>query len=150
MGRVGWVALVALGCGGEEEPGDGAPGPGAFAEDFATSDAFFTQMAGPVDAGSVHGRMQIWYSVNVEDRVVSGDPFVAPEGTVAIKAQGAGELVYKVMIKGAAGTSPETGDWTFEQRDPDFAVTDEGALAGCWGCHQSYPDTDGLAGTEVR
>jgi hypothetical protein len=150
------VILGLMACEGGEATTDegttptGEPGPGAFAEDFDTSADFFTLMAGPVDDGSVHGEMQIWYSTNLQPLIEAGTPFEAPEGSVAIKRQGTATLVYNVMIKGAEGDDPDVDDWTFEQRDAGFAVTNSGPIAFCYGCHAGYPDADLLAGTEVR
>jgi hypothetical protein len=128
----------------------GEPGPGAFVEDFDTSAEFFTLMAGPADAGSVHGLMQIWYSENLRPLVTSGEGFVAPEGSVAIKRQGADMDLYNIMIKPPAGDAPEAGDWWFEQRDASFAVTRSGSVDFCVDCHAGYPERDLLAGVDER
>ncbi|MEZ4239113.1 MAG: hypothetical protein R3F59_23765 [Myxococcota bacterium] len=128
-----------------------AEGPGAFAPDYATSGEFFTLMAGPVDAGSVHGTVQIWYSTNVRTQVEAGTPFTAPVGTVAIKEQtnGAGDAIV-VMIKQEAGYDAAHNDWLYEQRDAGGTLGNSGPLQGCWSCHQGWPDTDYLAGTDLR
>ncbi len=143
--------MLAAGCGGGDDGGGGEVGPGAFDEAFETSADFFTLMAGPTDEGSVHGEMQIWYSTNLRELVESGDAFVAPEGSVAIKRQGPeANPVHNVMIKLAEGESAATDDWTFEQRDADFTVTLEGPVELCWGCLAGFPDQDALGGTSVR
>ena len=144
------VALAVGGCvDGPGEPSiGGEPGPGAFEPSYATSDAFFTRMAGPVEGESVHGTVQIWYSTNLEPLL--GAPFVAPEGTVAIKAQDNGQPALTVMIKEAAGFDPENGDWSYEQRSADGALTNAGALPACIACHAGWPETDHLAGTELE
>jgi hypothetical protein len=126
-------------------------GPGAFAPDFETSADFFTLMAGPVDGGSVHEVVQIWYSTNARTLIESGGAFTAPVGTVAIKPQtnSAGDAIV-VMIKQPAGYDPANGDWLYEQRDAAGALVNSGPLAGCIACHVGWPDTDYLAGTELR
>ncbi len=142
------VAPLLAGCAGEPPR---EPGPGAFDPDFETSADFFTQMDGPTDAGSVHGEMQIWYSVNLRDLLVE-EKFAAPEGSVAIKRQTepSGAVVYNAMVRLADGDSPDGEDWRWEQRDDALTVTLEGAVGFCVDCHVGYPDRDLLAGTEIR
>ena len=109
-------------------------------------------MAAPTDGGSVHGEMQIWYSTNLRALVESGQPFVAPEGSVAIKKQWAtsGVVSYNIQVKLAEGASPDGLDWHWEQRNEAEDITGSGALPFCSGCHEDYPDTDYLLGTEFR
>ncbi len=128
----------------------GTPGPGAFAADFETSSDFFTLMAGEVDGASIHGTVQIWYSSNLRDLIESGAPFEAPEGSVAIKVQDNGSPSLTVMIKEAPGFAPDHADWLWEQRAVDGTVSNSGALTYCQECHQDWPDTDYLAGTDLR
>lgn len=151
MARRVLVLGAVVGC----ADGDGAvgePGPGAFAEDFATSAEFFTQMAGPQPSETVHGDMQIWYSVNIRPQIEAGGPFSAPVGTVAIKRQtnGDGSALYNTMIRLEDRASPDGLDWTWEQRDGALEVTASGAIGPCVDCHRAWPDTDALAGTEIR
>ena len=155
--RGAWWLLGWAACGEPpvDDPDDataaaGEPGPGAFAEDFDTSPDFFTLMDGASDAGSVHGLMQIWYSENLRPSITSGEPFVAPEGSVAIKRQGANMDLYNIMIKLPAGDAPEASDWWFEQRDAAFVVTRSGSIDFCVDCHAGYPQTDLLAGVNER
>ncbi|HHO51335.1 MAG TPA: hypothetical protein ENK18_10785 [Deltaproteobacteria bacterium] len=155
------LSLMLLGCGGPAEPdgtgdsGDtspveGAPGPGAFAPDFDTSSDFFTLMAGPVDGGTVHGTVQIWYSTNLRGLIESGGAFTAPVGSVAIKVQDNGVEAITAMIKRPAGFDPDNSDWSYEQRAIDGALNNEGALPSCIGCHVGWASTDYLGGTELR
>jgi hypothetical protein len=148
--------LAAGGCAGDGGGADsgaaavGEPGPGAFDPDFETSGAFFTQMAGPVEGGTVHGTVQIWYSANLREGLEAGGPFVAPVGSVAIKVQDNGAPAITAMVKREAGFDPDDADWSYEQRDADGALTNEGALPFCIDCHSGFADTDYLGGTELR
>jgi hypothetical protein len=132
----------------------GDPGPGAFAANWQTSPDFFTAMAGPVDGGSVHRTVQIWYSTNIRGEVEgNATMFTAPEGTVAIKTtdDGAGNTAVVTMIK-QPGSDPANGDWFYEVRGgaAPYDVMDSGALQGCIDCHASYAATDYLGGTGLR
>lgn len=166
-------SLFVVGCGSEEDGGNGVdpqmpaldPGPGAFAMDFETSGEFVSAMSeiGPSDASnSPHGDIRIWYSANIESLLGLGAFSAVPEGTVAIKEQDQTDPPdgepdqLMIMIKLAAGSSPETGDWLFEQRDPmtgDLVTSsdDDAAFRStCNGCHQGFPATDRLAGMQVQ
>ena len=158
------LCLAGVGCGGDD-PGSvdavddtGTPmttmedelGPGAFEPAFETSPDFFTLMAAPVDGASPHGTVQIWYSSNARDLIEGGSPFTAPVGTVSIKTQDNGAQAIVVMVKEAPGFDPDNGDWSYEQREADGTLTNEGALAGCIACHAGFPDTDYLGGTDLR
>lgn len=128
----------------------GEPGPGAFAADFETSADFFTLMAAPVDGGTVHGTVQIWYSSNLRELIESGGDFTAPTGSVAIKVQDNGAEAITAMVKQPPGFDPDNGDWSYEQRSIDGTLNSEGALSFCIDCHEDWPGTDYLAGTELR
>jgi hypothetical protein len=154
-------ALSLAACSGDEakESGDTAAEPtggcpttttSGFAADYATNPDFFTLMAGPVDGGSVHGTVQIWYSVDLRELIEAGGPFVAPVGAVAVKAQNNGADAITVMTKQAAGFDPANGDWLYDQRDAAGDLQSSGALPSCIGCHTGWAATDYLAGTELR
>lgn len=152
------LALFA-GCGGSNgddagAPGstvDGTPGPGQFQGDYETSPAFFTRMSAPMDSGSVHGSVRIWYSANVADLPPAG-PFVVPEGTVAIKNEydSMGVVFVKVvMVKKSAGYDPDHSDWYYEARNPDDSLASNptpGTPSLCIDCHTASADTDYLQG----
>ncbi len=155
------MLLLFLGaCGGEEDKSldtgsdptisEGAAGPGAFAPDFETSPDFFTLMAAPVDGGTIHGTVQIWYSANLRDAIEQGGPFVAPVGSVAIKVQDNGAEAITAMVKQPPGFDPANGDWSYEQRAIDGTLNSEGPNAFCSDCHVGWSDTDYLAGTTLR
>jgi hypothetical protein len=130
-------------------------GPGAFAPDYATSPAFFTQMAGRRRGltSSPHNLVQIWYSANIRP-LVTMTRFTAPVGTVAIKVQdrdGDGTVDnVMVMIKEASGFDSTHGDWSYEQRAPDGTLQDWGKIAYCIQCHTGFDATDGLPGVVLR
>src|SRR5215831_6893401 len=82
------LVLLVAAC-GDSPPTSSAPkGPGAFAPDFATSSAFFTNMSAMKKGlpSSPHGLIRIYYSSNVRG-VIDAPSFTVPEGTVAIKVQ---------------------------------------------------------------
>jgi len=152
----GWL-LVACGASNEAPSGPVLePGPGAFAEDFATSGAFFTRMRERRKglSSSPHGLVQIFYSNNLQP-AVGGNPFDAPEGTVAIKAQdhdanGSVDTI-QVMIKKSKGYDDFTHDWSFERRfaDGTLEVADTPTLDFCHECHNGFTRTSELAGTAL-
>ncbi len=137
-----------------EPSGRGAAGPGEYLADYATSDLFFTRMNAPAGSGSVHGTVRIWYSSNVEG-LAAEEPFVVPEGTVAIKDEydGSGTVFVKVvMIKKAAGYDPDNGDWYYEARNPDDSVASNptpGTPSLCIECHRQGASTDYLLGFSI-
>ena len=128
-------------------------GPGAFAEDWQTSPDFFTAMAAPIDGGSVHGVVQIWYSTNIQAWVESEKAaFTAPDGTVSIKTVNGGKEVM-TMIK-VAGSDPANNDWFYERRagTAPYAVIDDNQanMGGCIKCHAGFAATDYLGGIGLR
>ncbi len=129
----------------------GSPGPGAFTGDYQTSATYFTRTTQPLDSGSVHGKVRIWYSANVKNLPTSG-PFVVPVGTVAVKEEydSAGRMFVKVvMIKKSPGYDPSNHDWYYEARKPDDTVADDptpGKASLCIGCHRDAAATDYLQG----
>jgi hypothetical protein len=160
MKRALFVLLLgASACSSAGTDSIAAPkGPGAFDASFATSPQFFTRMKerklGRPE--SPHGRIQIYYSKNLES-LVDQPSFEAPEGTVAIKVQdrdGDGAVDgLRVMIKRASGYDPDNGDWYYETRDPKGGLSGAsppGKDAFCVGCHRGYPETDRLAGVALH
>lgn len=154
------VAACADASGSDGDDDDLAEGPGAFVADFATSEDFVTRMAAPVTGDSPHGRVQIWYSRNVES-LLDLTTFTVPVGTVSIKTSlddDGAILNHTVMVKEPAGFDPDNGDWRYEMRGPDGAIATDpdsgepmnGAIAMCIGCHQAAAATDYLAGTGLR
>lgn len=149
------IPLLLTACGGgtpgpeEGEPCGSTLGTG-YADDFMTSASFTTFMAAPVDEGSVHGTMQIWYSNDLAD-VIDGDGALeAPVGATAIKTVDNGNELHVVMVKEEAGYDPDNGDWCYEFRDPDGTLQDAGRLGNCQGCHIGFSGTDYLGGTDIR
>ena len=146
------------------EPVIDTTAPGEFRADYATDTAtFFTNMDTRTSvAGSVHGRVQIWYSTNIKDMLESGStggPW--PEGTVAIKEAYKAEPVnddvvdeIAVMVKRALGYDIANGDWYYEMRNPEgelLATPPPGKNANCISCHLAWRQTDDyLAGLNLR
>lgn len=131
-----------------------ANGPGAFAADFKTNQAFFTQMSKSVDNSGmsaetfVHKLQRTWYSSNVRQSLGGND---LPVGTVAIKetydAMNQASGVF-VMVKKSKDT------WFYEARGKDGAEM-AGAPKGdnvamCHGCHAKFSGTDFLGGTTYK
>jgi hypothetical protein len=153
------AAAVTSACGSGNEGGsrdgttgaDAEPGPGAYQTDYEASEAFFTRMSEPANSGSVHGSVRIWYSANVMDLPPMG-PFVAPEGTVAIKNEydASNDVFVKVvMIKKPAGYDPSNNDWYYEARNADDTLANDpvpGKPSLCIDCHRAAEDTDYLQG----
>lgn len=143
------MILTMAGCGEDAEE----VGPGEYKSDFKTNALFVTRMAGAKLGTSPHGKVQIWYSANLKDRLGTSS-FVAPEGSVAIKEfdmQADGALDgYAVMVKKAAGYDAANNDWYYEMRDVQGAVMADppaGKTPMCINCHQASKVTDFLAGT---
>ena len=73
------------------------------------------------------------------DRDARGDGF--PAGTIIVKTeypdaecQGTPARI-TAMLKGAAGSAPSSGDWTWQEFDFRSTVEREGALSSCIACH---------------
>jgi len=146
--------LILASC--EEEPMETGPeacgsslGAG-YVSDFETNADFTTLMAAPMDAGSVHGLMQIWYSNDLAAVIEGGGAVEAPVGATAIKTVDNGNPLHVVMVKEEAGYDPDNGDWCYEFRDTDGTFQDAGVLDSCLGCHTGFSDTDYLGGTDIR
>ncbi len=141
-------AATTTGSSGESDA------PGAYQDDYETSGAFFTRMSEPADSGSVHGTVRIWYSKSVMDMPLDG-PFMAPEGTVAIKDEfdSSGAVFVKVvMVKREAGYDSEHHDWYYEARNADGTLASDpvpGTPSLCVDCHQDAEDTDYLQGFSI-
>lgn len=65
-------------------------------------------------------------------------PFV--EGTVIVKTlynndDCTGVAGYAVMKKGAPGSAPSTGDWSWQDVGADRSVLQEGSIQACISCH---------------
>jgi hypothetical protein len=152
------LAFALVGCSGASDaPSDGPaldPGPGTFAQDYATSGAFFTRMTEPRKglSSSPHGVVQIFYSNNFRPAVGS-DRFEASPGTVAIKAQDQnndGQIdTIQVMIKKDKGYDDLTHDWLFERyfANGTLDVSGGSTLNFCHECHNGFAQTSELAGT---
>ncbi len=121
-----------------------------FTADYATNADFFTLMAAPFAGTSPHGTVTIWYSTDLRAAIEAGTPFTAPVGATSIKEFDNGTAGIVVMTKQAAGYDAANGDWYYEMMDVDGNVLDSGAIGMCIGCHEAYPDTDYLGGTELR
>lgn len=150
LGVVATLALTA--CGG---PASDERGPGEYTPDFKTSSAFLTRMTAAKQGSSPHGKVQIWYSSNLRDRLGNA-PFSAPEGSVAIKEfdmQADGTIDgFAVMVKKPAGYDAANNDWYYEMRDAQGAVMADppaGKTEMCITCHAAAKATDFLAGTTL-
>ncbi|MEW6753513.1 MAG: hypothetical protein AB1505_21395 [Candidatus Latescibacterota bacterium] len=150
--------LAVAGCDGDNNGTSSVEesGPGAYQADFRNSAQFFTRMSGLRQGTSPHGKSQIWYSRNVQDRIAK-PAFSVPEGTTAIKTfdsdgvEGIDGLA--VMVKREAGYDAEHNDWYYEMRDPSGAVMADppaGATSMCVSCHAGCADRDYLCGTQLR
>jgi hypothetical protein len=138
-----------------------ADGPGSADAGFEHSPLFLTHMRQAMTGlpSSPHGIVQIFYSSNIEPILGRASFAALPTGTLALKKQdrdGDGVVdQIMVMVKRPAGTQPDYGDWTWEQRDPatfdlvTSSVTDSGFGDFCAGCHRGFPATDWLAGTAL-
>jgi hypothetical protein len=158
MSRIFLLSLLSVsltaGCadGGEESANENPldEGPGQFEADFETNEQFFTQMTEPeigLDV-SPHEKVRIWYSTNLLP-AVDLEEFEAPFGTVAIKTQGYEDDEYTeilVMIKGKAGSSPQSGDWKFEVRTPEGDLVGPSDPDFCSECHNLFPKKGNLPG----
>lgn len=112
-------------------------------------------MTEPRQGSSPHGKVQIWYSSNLRDRL-GKSPFAAPEGSVAIKEfdmQPDGTIDgYAVMVKKAAGYDAANNDWYYEMRDAQGSVNADppsGKTEMCISCHVAAKASDFLAGTAL-
>ena len=143
------------------EPVVGTTAPGEFMADYATNPAFFTNMATRTSTvGSVHGRVQIWYSTNIKDMLESGSSGPWPEGTVSIKEAYKAEPVdddvvdeIAVMVKREPGYDAANGDWYYEMRNPRGELLADPAPGNntmCISCHVGWSSTDYLAGLDLR
>ena len=162
-----WIIFIAAtivsACGSDDEdekdttPKSENLGPGSLADDYATSDNFFTPTSDFVATEAPHNLVRIWYSSNLSDLIPQGE-FTAPVGTVSVKqffpgGEVDGEAVVVVMIKKQKGYDPDNNDWYFERRSPDGEVVAQGKgeeVSGCQGCHSKYSISDFLAGTSVK
>jgi hypothetical protein len=154
------AGVLLVGCGDDDKGTNAAPGPepgpGAYQADYRTSSAFYTLMSGMKPGNSPHGRVQIWYSVNVRE-LLSQSTFRAPPGTVSIKpydmdADGVEDGV-AVMVKKESGYDPTHGDWYYEMRGTNGSLMADpapGPIAMCVGCHAAASAKDYLAGTALR
>ena len=118
-------------------------------------------MEDPEPGASPHGEVQIWYSQNIRELILSGETFDnVPVGTVAIK-EGASENsvvdTVTVMIKREAGYDPDNNNWEYEKRGADAQLLKnpegepiKGTVPGCIGCHVAASRYDFLGGTFLR
>lgn len=160
-----FVSVSALGaCDSEESSGRFAElpeGPGEFQANYRTSSEFFTAMDARVEGSSPHGEVQIWYSRNIRDLILSGESFDSvPVGTVAIK-EGASEPgvvnTITVMIKRVAGYDPDNSNWEYQKRGADAEILKnpdgqliQGTVPGCIRCHVAASRYDFLSGSFLR
>jgi hypothetical protein len=132
----------------------GEAGPGAFDPLFETSVAFFTRMSTTEDS-NIHYQQRTWYSQNLADFPRQG-PFIAPEGSVAIKTEATDEgehFTTMVMVKREPGYDPEGNDWYYEVRNPDGSLDESpapGRIGLCRGCHGGGQATDYLLAFDIE
>ncbi len=155
------AVILLLGCGSDDSSdATTSPkledGPGAFTLDYATSEAFFTQMTAPRKglSASPHNIVQIFYSKNIQPVITKTTLSSVPTGTVAIKIQdfdgdGTQDMILD-MVKQAPGFDPDFGDWLYERHNLDGTVVSSSADSFCIDCHSTFSQTDYLAGTSVR
>ena len=130
-------------------------GPGGFDPDYRTSSDFFTQMSG-LTIGQEGIKVQIWYSSNIAP-LIGLTGFTVPFGTTAIQEVDNDNddvvNVIGVMVKMGDGYDPENNNWYYETREPDGTLRSSpppGRIQSCIECHQDFPETDFLGGTQLR
>ncbi len=138
-----------MGCASDD---DGSPAPDGtigdsvvFPADYETS---YTEVR-DCRQGTQHGP-DIRVFANAAARVPYDnrtDPF--PEGAILVKEEHLGNAgctgpitQWTAMMKRAAGSSPMTLDWTWQQVDPERTLIGQD-LARCYECHADCPEGHG-------
>lgn len=140
---------VLVSCGGDSGSGpDPAPEEAAFPADFAST---YMLVAGDRVGNPPHVACIRVYCSPSEAGTYSGAGTM-PEGTVLVKeiysnSAGPGGACssltgYAVMRKGAPGSAPSSGDWTWQEADANRNVTDSGQIASCIACHSQPGNVD--------
>jgi hypothetical protein len=151
-------AMLLASCGGDDGGTDpGPPEEPLFPADYRSSGymlvadgRFSTEHSGCVEVHCDPGSAGDYTGLN----------FPLAEGTVLVKAvypvtdpacagiSGAAETGWAVMKKLAAGSSPATGDWYWQELDADRNVVksnDMGNVLECVSCHMDYSAEDWTA-----
>jgi len=91
--------------------------------------------------------IQVYVNKTGEGAMYSKEPIKFPEGSVIVKERHDGPTgplqLMTVMVKGAKGSQPKTGDWQFYVTNAGSSlISRTGRLAHCETCHTKTKSTD--------
>ena len=139
------LGMIACSDRGDEIAGPDPPPPTDpfFPADFQTSYASITDNC---RSSQPHlPQIKVWCSPNAENAYRSVIPAFS-EGDVLVKvlyeADCSTVKSYVSMRKLATGTSPDYGDWEWQELDADEEIIRSGALSDCRNCHQNCESAD--------
>lgn len=148
----GLFAVGLAGCGNGGDGPDSKPSEAFFPSSYTESYTLVYDCRQSADHSLMNVRM-LADEAALEPYRGRSEPF--PEGAVIVKEQYdigdsdcEGDIqMWTAMLKLADGSSPKTLDWTWQQVDADFNVTNQDHIS-CTSCHSDCGEPpDGYEGT---